>query len=189
MYGRREANILKRNVNIQLSKEGFMKRGSRGFTIIELIAVIVLVAILTTAVLLMMDDMQSKTRMSNATARALSDVRYAQEMAMSTRREVDVIVNAASNYYEVKWHDTSTYLFSPLTGDDFIVYFDDGEYQDIDIVSTGCTTRLSFTNTGAPLVNGATFGSATSVMLLNSSYYVSVYPSGYVGIETVLGSG
>ncbi len=166
-----------------------MKRGSRGFTVIELIVVIVVVGILLSSVLFMMDDVQSKTRISNATARALSDVRYAQEMAMSNRREVDVIVNAASNYYEVKWHDTGAYVTSPLTGSDFIVYFMDGEYKDIDIVSTGLSTRLSFTETGAPLVNGAIFGSATSVMLLNSSYYVSVYPSGYVGIETVLGVG
>ena len=164
-------------------------RQRRGFTLVELIVVIVVVSILAGAVGVSVDEVNSNTRLSNAATRALADVRYAQELAMTHRREVDVYVTAASDRYEVKWHDTGAYVTSSISEDDLDVYFHQGEYNDVDITSSGLGGRLSFTALGGPLINGSSFSTEKSVMFLNSKIHVVIYPSGYSCIEQTVGGG
>ncbi len=161
----------------------------KGFTLVELIVVMVILAILTGAVGVSMKDINSNTRLSNAASRALADVRYAQEMAMTHGRETDVFVTVGSDRYEVKWHDTGAYVPSSLDESDLIVHFDQGEYSGVTITSSGLGGRLSFTPEGAPLINGSSFSSETSVMFLNSRVYVIIVPSGYSYISETVGGG
>jgi len=161
----------------------------KGFTLVELVVVMVILAILTGAVGVSVKDINSNTRLSNAASRALADVRYAQEMAMNYGRETDVFVTVGSDRYEVKWHDTGAYVPSSLDESDLIVTFDQGEYSDVTITSSGLGGRLSFTPEGAPLINGSSFGSERSVMFLNSKIHVVIYPSGYSCLEETVGGG
>ena len=161
----------------------------KGFTLVELIVVISVVAILTGTIGVTVDSINSDTRLSNAATRALADVRYATEMAMTHRREVDVYVTVASDKYEVKWHDTGAYVPSGLDGSDLIVEFNQGEYSDVSIVSSGLGGRLSFTALGEPLINGSPFSTEKSIMFLNSKIHVVVYPSGYACLEETVGGG
>ena len=163
---------------------------SKGFTLVELIVVIVVISILTGTVSVSMNDINQKTRLSNAATKALADVRYAQELAMSNNREVNIYVTPASERYDIKWQDTGAYVPSSTDkAENLAVEFGSGEYKQIDIISSGVGSRLSFTALGEPMINGSRFSSETSVMLLNDEVHVVVYPSGYTCLEEVIGSG
>lgn len=163
--------------------------GRRGFTLVELIIVITAVAVLTGIIGVSVDEVIRDTRLSNAATRALADVRYAQELAMAHRREVDVYVNTGADLYELKWHDTGTYVSSPIDDEDMIVRFNQGEYVDVGIALSGLGGRLSFTSDGEPLINGSPFENEVSVMFLNSEVHVVIYPSGYSCLEEAVGGG
>ncbi len=164
---------------------------SGGYTLIELVVVMTIVAILTGAISVSVEKTNQDTRLSNAIYRALSDVRYAQELAMTNRREVSMWVNPGEDRYYFKWQDTGDYLENPVDGGDFIITFNTGEYQGVDITSSGMGGRLSFTATGYPLINGANFGTTDgiSVMQLNNGYHIFVYQSGLTTIEESAGGG
>lgn len=108
---------------------------------------------------------------------------------MAHRREVDVYVNTGADLYELKWHDTGTYVSSPIDDEDMIVRFNQGEYVDVGIALSGLGGRLSFTSDGEPLINGSPFENEVSVMFLNSEVHVVIYPSGYSCLEEAVGGG
>lgn len=170
-----------------VKKDSYLRKtfvyGVEGFTFIELIVVLSVIGIIVSTVGVSINQINSDTRLSNAASRALADVRYAQEMAMTHRREVDVFVTTSSDKYEVKWHDTGSYVSSPVDGNDLIVNFNQDEYKDVAITSSGLGGRLSFTSIGEPLINGSSFSSPTSVVHLNSKIYVFIYSSGYSCLE------
>lgn len=162
---------------------------NNGFTIVELVVVMVIISVFAGVVGVSVDEVNQDTRLSNAATRALADVRYAHELAMAHRREVDVYVTPASDKYEVKWHDTGAYVTSGVTSDNLIVQFSQGDYHDVSISSSGLGGRLSFSATGEPLINGSSFYSEKSVMFLNSRIHIVIYPSGYAVIEQTVGGG
>ncbi len=171
-------------------KKKFKKRHPKGFTLVELIVVIVIITILTGTVSVSFNDINEKTRLSNASTKALADVRYAQELAMSNNREINIYVTPSNETYDIKWQDTGAYVPSATdNGENLTVTFGVGEYKQIDIVSTSIGNRLSFTALGEPMINGSRFTRSTSVMFLNSTIHLVVYPSGYTCLEEVVGSG
>ena len=161
----------------------------QGFTIIEVIVVLVIVVLLTGVVGVSVNTLNEDTRLSNASTRALAEVRYAQEMAMTHGREVDFVVTPGSDRYEVQWHDNGSYVPSAIDGSDLIVTFNQGEYQGVVMTSSGLGGLLSFTPLGEPLINGSSFSSVKSIMFLNSKIHVTIYPSGYSCLEEVVGGG
>lgn len=166
------------------------KNRQKGYTLVELIVVITVVSILAGAVSVSMNDMNETARISNAAMKVLADVRYAQELAMSTSREVNVIVNSASETYDVQWQDTGANVPDPLNNSGTLsVEFGSGDYSQIDIVSSNIGSRLSFDSFGEPRIDGSRFNSVRSIVLLNSEVHVVVYPSGYTCIEQVIGGG
>ena len=161
---------------------------SHGFTLLELIIVIAITGILLVTLGISIGDTSDNTRISTATHRGLADIRYAQEMAMTYQREVDVFVMLGADKYEVKWHDTGSYVPSSLDDDDLIVNFNQGIYNGVSITSSEVGGRLSFNSTGAAFLNGSSFGSEIRAMVLNEKAEIFVYPSGYVSFHQI-GSG
>ncbi len=156
-----------------------------GFTLVELIITLTIIIIMAGVVGVSFNDLNDNVRLSTAANRALADVRYAQELAMSHRRAVDVIVNTGADSYEFKWNDTGDYIASPYDAEDFIVTFNQGDYAGVDIISTGIGSGFTFSATGLPSIPSG----PRSVMLLNGDVYVSVYESGMTKLEENIGSG
>jgi prepilin-type N-terminal cleavage/methylation domain-containing protein len=167
-------------------------RGESGFTILELITVIVVIGIVTGVVSVSVESVNEDTRLSNAASRALSDVRHAQEMAMTHRRPVDVIVNAGNNSYSIRWGDTGVPLINPLDNENMTVAFGSGDSKGVAMTS-GLSSTLTFSATGTPSIAGASSwssgSSGTSLMYLNNRIFVTVYPSGLTTIEKTVGGG
>lgn len=161
-----------------------------GYSLVELIVVIAVILILTGTATVSLNDINQNARLSNAAMHALSDIRYAQELAMSTSREVCVFVNAANETYDIKWKDTGTHIPSPVNQtENLSVTFGSNDYKQIEITSSDIPSGLSFTTLGEPLINNNRFANERSVMFLNDKIHVVVYPSGYTCLEEVIGSG
>ena len=165
------------------------RRSQGGYTLVELIVVMAAILVLSGAVGVQVTNMNENSRLANASSRALADIRYAQELAISQQRTVDVIVTTSANKYEVKWHDTGAPVTIPQNGQNLTVLFNQGDYQGVTMTSSGLGGTLSFNKVGAPTIGGASFNNGRSVMLLNNKYYVSVYSSGYTTVEKTIGSG
>lgn len=160
----------------------------KGFTLVELIVAITFLAVLTGVVTVNLEDINTNTQIHNAATRALSDVRYAQEMAMTHKRRVDVFVNESTDKYEIKWNDTGMHIPSAIDGNDLIVQFGEGEYSEVDIISSGLGGVLSFNGEGRPAIDGSDFDSdEKSVMYLNSRIYVVAFESGYLALREAVG--
>jgi len=156
---------------------------SSGFTLVELIVVICLSAILAGAFAMNLSNTNDQIRLNNAAERALADMRYAQEVAMAQRREVNVVVNASTDQYSATFQDDGSYLPASIGTGSLITTFNEGEYQGVAITSSGLGGTLSFTDLGAPEINGSAVPSKTSVMCLNSEVYIYIYSSGFSDLE------
>ena len=73
---------------------------SKGFTIIELIMVVVLISILAVSVVPKFWD-TSGFSIEGAAAMAVADIRYAQELAMSTHSSKTIVFTTSNDYYTV----------------------------------------------------------------------------------------
>jgi len=164
------------------------KRWHRGFTLVELIVVIAVLAILTGTATVSVDNVNDNTRLTNAAYRALSDVRYAQELAMTHKRPVNFIVSVGGNSYQVRWADTGALVTNAVDKEELTVQFNAGEYKGVTI-NNGLSSTLSFDTTGLPRIGGSSFGGSQLVMYLNSRVYVSIYETGYSDLNMPGGTG
>ncbi len=172
------------------SKKKNSLRSKRGFTLIELIVVITAVAMLTGVVGLNMQHTNETTTLFNAANKALADLRYAEEMAMTTHRRVNFIVNVGANRYEARYDDTGECLKSSLSGEDLIVQLGTGQYSGVTITSSSTNNALSFTAWGEPNLNGSTFSDERSVARFNTVIHLIIVESGFAYLgEEVGGTG
>ncbi len=176
---------------MKISKEKKSLRSRKGFTLIELIVVITAVAFLTGVVGVNVQHTNQQTTIFNAANKALADLRYAEEVAMTTHRRVDFIVNQGANKYEVKYHSDGTYVKSSTSDDDdLIVQLGSGISSGVTITSSATGNTLSFMEWGEPALNGATFTGERSVARFNSHMHLIIVESGYAYLaEEVGGSG
>jgi type II secretory pathway pseudopilin PulG len=83
-----------------------MKTGNQtGFTVIEIVVFILIVGIVGGIVGIQIGNYNANMALDRAARQVLSDVRYAQEMAMSTNRGVDF--NVRTDGYTLTWDDGS----------------------------------------------------------------------------------
>lgn len=76
-----------------------------GFTVIEIVVFILIVGIVGGVVGIQIGNYNANMALDRAARQVLSDVRYAQEMAMSTNRGVDF--NLRTEGYTLTWDDGS----------------------------------------------------------------------------------
>ena len=154
----------------------------QGFTFFEMVVIMGVVAIFTGVVQIEFQEMHRKTRITNAAQRALADLRYAQEMAMTYRRQVNFVVDVANNTYTAAWGGGDVLPSSTGYGD-LVVDFDD--IQDVSM-SSGISNTLSFDATGIPAYGGSEFDEELPVFRINDDMYLCVLPSGFTYLNEEL---
>lgn len=124
--------------------------GERGFTLVELVLVIVVVVILAGAVNIGINGISS-ARLSGAARRLTSDLRFAQQAAITKRIRHGIIFT--TNSYTVFENDDATDpARNPQGGGNFIVDFTTGEFAGVTVSLTDLNDDVvRFDPAGRPL--------------------------------------
>lgn len=147
-----------------------------GATFLELISMIVIIGVLSYFAFANLSNSNVSVKEQSLAKKILSDVRFAQEMAMSHGQLVQFVVETTENRYSLKWQDES-YLQTPVAEEDFIVDIDEDFFVGTNISSTGFTSgTLQFGADGKPLDNGSLLTEATTLVELNGATIVCVEP-------------
>lgn len=133
-------------------KKGWFHR-EKGLTFIELVLIIAVVAVIAAIVGIGMDGLNSG-RLDGAARRLVSDLRFAQQAAM-TKRARHGIVFTANSYTVFENDNTANPARNPQGGDNFIVDFTAGEFAGVTLATTLTNSVVRFETNGRPLEGNA----------------------------------
>ncbi len=159
----------------------------RGFTLVELVVVIVLISIVAVAVggptLGFVGDMRS----GSAAARLAADLRYAQRVALAAGLKTWIAFDAAGDSYALYREDPDNpgsasrialaHPFDPSTNQ---VQFGEGPFAGVEIsgVSINATDEIEFDHLGVPAdANGLDLAAIAEITLSNG-IKVRIHPAG-----------
>jgi len=133
-----------------------MSRSEKGFTLIEMVTLIVIIAILSFVFITKFSFLQSK--LTAAKVKLMSDMRYAQSLAISRGQTFGLEFNPATETYSLYESTPATKIKDPLDpATDFIVnYSTSRAFKGVDIVSANFdgSVRLEFDWKGVPHSGG-----------------------------------
>ncbi len=156
---------------------------SKGFTLIELVAVIVIIGIMANVVRIQVTDTAEKAKLFNAAYEMLADIRYAQEAAINEKRTVQFVVQPGNERYYAQYVDTGAYL-KDARGQDLDVTFGNiPEYQLINITSSDTGSNLTFLNTGRPALSGSYISTSDVIANLNNQIDIIILGSGMTSFD------
>ena len=154
----------------------FQVKNQHGFTLIELIAIIIVLAIIAAVAIPRLGDVTSMK--SGATAGKLkSDIRYAQELAMTQNRRCRVYFNTspapASGYAVVNdangngnWGEAGEFAPDPTGKGDLTVTLNSGDYAGV--TASSSVNPIEFNSLGRPT------GGATTVTISPGGYTITI---------------
>lgn len=149
---------------------------SRGFTFVELVIVIVIIGILSYVTYVKLGDSTTTIKIEAAARKMVSDIRYAQELAMTIGEETRFYVDVQNNRYYLKWSD-GTYVKTPMANSDYVISFAQNDFLGVEITATNLTAgRLDFNSLGSPLNAGVPLTADVVVATLNNVKSVKVRP-------------
>ena len=143
-----------------------------GFTLIEMVLVIIIVIILGAVLSLGLSSL-STVRLDNAVKKVVGDLRYAQQLAMTTRIRHGLELNSLTQYTVHQDLPPDTAIKDPVDlGSNFVVNFDTYQQGQISGVQFGSATPfcgggvIEFNAIGEPTdTNGTLLGCAASVVM------------------------
>jgi prepilin-type N-terminal cleavage/methylation domain-containing protein len=142
---------------IDMRNQLFPKRP--GFTLVELVMVILIVSILSIALATDLISSTLATKIEAAKWKVKSDIRYAQVLAVTQQVNHGVIFNPSLETYSLYRQNTTNIITNPLTTSAFTVNFvTDNTFKNVNLVSTSLgsptTNRLEFDSYGIPYSGG-----------------------------------
>jgi Tfp pilus assembly protein FimT len=146
---------------------------NRGFTLIEIVAIVIITAILAIVVLPNIFSGYSSVKVSTALGQVADDIRYCREEAEATRDTCWISFDVANNRYTLYRHYPSgTLLTNPVTQENFQVQLGQGSLDGLTLSAVSFTApasnHLAFTPFGAPVGGGS--------ITLNGSRVITVEP-------------
>jgi len=152
---------------------------NRGFTLIELIAVIVIIAIAAMLAIPMFGSAAS-AQIRAAADMVAADLEYAKSMAISRQKTYTVTFDESAESYSIT--DESGIISHPVTHKDYVVNFkEDGRVNKVNIVDAdfASSEQVSFTYLGSPDNGGSvTLSGGTKTMTITVEAV-----TGYVSIS------
>ncbi len=160
-------------------------RGSPGFSLVEVIVVVTVMGVIAATAGLVFSAINKNSRIAVAASNALSDLRYAQETAMTERRDVTFTVNSGANSYSAAYSGTGTLLKSPLKpAEGLSITLGTKESKGVSI--TAANASMTFNPDGIPYTPypaGGDLAGPVTIMTLNGEKSVVLQPSGYSEVQ------
>jgi len=132
----------------------FAPRG--GFTTVELISVVVILGIVSATALTMFTG-SSEYRLDAAARKIVSDIRYAQQLAMDNHGSYRISFDTSSDSYTLYAKDSNTTpATDPFTGTAFTVQLDSDVYSGVTLTEAvfGSRSYVVFDEEGDPSSTG-----------------------------------
>ena len=117
------------------------KKNQNGFSLIEVIVIVVIVGVLAYFAVANIGDSHSRLQNESVLKKIVSDVRYARELALTEGEGSRVYFDQTNNRYYLKW-DNGNYIQDPVGGGDFIVQLGEGEFSQVNITSSAFLSRF-----------------------------------------------
>jgi prepilin-type N-terminal cleavage/methylation domain-containing protein len=158
--------------------------GSRGFTLIELIAVAVLLGLLS-ALAVPAVRMMGTQRASGAAGELARDMLFARQRAVATGTVSWVVFDAAGDAYSVLAENPAspgragaTTLTDPSTGAAFVRRLGRNESAGLDLVSAsfGGQSEVGFDRLGRPVQSSGVLHTAAGTVTISGGWTVTVQP-------------
>jgi prepilin-type N-terminal cleavage/methylation domain-containing protein len=138
-------------------------KNQHGFTLIELVIIIVVLAIIAAVAIPRLGDVAS-TKAAATAEKIKSDIRYAQELAMTRNRSYRVYFNAApapgSGYAIVydadgdgNWGEVGEFASDPSGKGDLSITLNSGDYAGV-TASLSAGSYIAFNSLGRPTTGG-----------------------------------
>ena len=169
----------------------------RGFTLIELITVMIIIGALAGLAYPRMTSSFYALKISGAARKLQSDIRYAQQLALNDHAKVDVVFDAANDRYRVKDVSAGANVTDPYTrsvgvsGSDwttglYVNYTTDAELKGIDLNSATVST-LRFSTLGRPTdTSDVALAANSDIVLVYQGQTKTVRVTPITGVVTVL---
>lgn len=174
------------NANMKKSQKQLLPQKATdqsGFTLIELTVILVIVGILSYIVIAKFADSHKKIQYETMIKKITSDVRFAQQLALTRGKGTQVFIDLPNNRYYLKWDD-GTYVQNPVKGGNFVIQLGVGDFNEVQITGTGFTGgRLDFNRSGTPLNAGADFSGNLVLVSLNNTKRIVI--SANTGLMTI----
>ena len=160
------------------------KKNQNGFTLIEVIVIVVIVGVLAYFAVANFGDSHSRLQNESVLKKIISDVRYARELALTEGEETRVYFDQTNNRYYLKW-DNGNYIQNPVGGGDFIVQLGEGEFSQVNITSSAFSAGwLDFDTRGTPSNAGVPFSDELNLVSLYNSKSITITANtGFLKIE------
>jgi len=159
-------------------------KNQNGFSLLEVIVVVVIVGVLAYFSAANFGDSHSKLQNESVLKKMVSDVRYARELALTEGEKTRVYFDQTNNRYYLKW-DNGNYIQNPGGGGDFIVQLGEGEFSQVNITSSAFSAGwLDFDTKGTPSNAGVSFSNELNLVSLSNSRSITITANtGFLQIE------
>lgn len=142
-----------------------------GFTVIELIILLLIIGIISIVVINDFVPSLSATRLEAGRWKLKSDIIYAQSLAAAQQISHGVIFDTALNRYSVYRQNITNIVNEPSTKQPFTVSFaSDPDFKGVSITGTNFGDRLEFDSYGTPSDGSANLSSNATVTLGSGPY-------------------
>ena len=146
----------------------------KGFNLIELIIVVIIVGIISYLAVVRFGDSSESLQYESIIKKLASDVRYAQQLAQTEGLGTQVHIDQFNNRYYLKWSD-GQFIKNPVGGGDFIIQLGVKDFSKVQITATGFNGgRLDFDKSGRPLNAGVPFSGILTLVVFNNRKKIEI---------------